>query len=960
MAEWRGMRTYYYETQKKAEFTVRSLHEQFQVILGRRSLNASLDNSNNDIFYIAGSIQKSGVLESPTAGEKRKYSSVLVNFLGANPNYDQVRWIDNSGMERLRINSNNGHPYVVPVEQLQNKMDRYYFTEAMNTNFGNVYLSPLDLNIENNKLEIPYNPTMRIATKVQDRHGNIRGIVILNLKAKEMLDRFSSVQEGDGSHIMLLNRDGYYLVSPSHEDEWGFLLNRDDLTLAKSNPSTWQRINQNDTGQFLEADGLWTFDTVSPIYKFKSDSANVGKIPLDRAHEGIYQWKCVSHLASSEIYAQTNGLLERTLAVTTALLIGLLIGAWQFVRIKIANQLANNSLQQQTRLYAALSQCNQSIVHCTSAEELFPQICLNAVKYGGVKLAWIGILDEVTKQIKPVAAFGQNHEFLDGIDISVDANTPTGRGPTGTAIRESRPYWSQDFQHDPATEPWKKLAAKFGFCSVASLPLYRKGVTVGAFILYSGTTNAFDESAQKLLIGMAMDISYALDHYANENERKQAEDKVQYLAFYDPLTKLPNRLLLLDRLQQAMASIARMGKQGALLFIDLDHFKNINDTMGHQVGDMLLQQAAQRLSSCVREGDTVARLGGDEFVVILKDLSGNPVEAATQTEDIGVKCLTILSQSYQIETRKYQVTSSIGATLFGNRPTSFEELMKQADIAMYQAKKAGRNTVRFFDPKMQATINDRVSLEIELQQALEKQQFQLYYQIQVDSSFIPFGAESLIRWIHPDRGMISPTQFIPLAEETGLILPIGLWVLDEACAQLKLWQQDALTRDLILAVNVSAKQFRQVDFVEKVLGAVQRHGIDPMRLKLELTEGMLLENIEDTIVTMNALNLIGIKFSLDDFGTGYSSLQYLKRLPLDQLKIDQSFVHDLETDSTDRAIVRTIIAIAHSLDINVIAEGVETEEQRQLLLNKGCSHYQGYLFSKPIPIMEFEALLRRT
>jgi EAL domain-containing protein (putative c-di-GMP-specific phosphodiesterase class I) len=361
----------------------------------------------------------------------------------------------------------------------------------------------------------------------------------------------------------------------------------------------------------------------------------------------------------------------------------------------------------------------------------------------------------------------------------------------------------------------------------------------------------------------------------------------------------------------------------------------------------------------VREGDTVARLGGDEFVVMLENLSEQPIEAAAQTEAIGEKILATLSQPYHLETHEYHGTASIGAILFNDHQSLIEELMKQADIAMYQAKKAGRNALRFFDPQMQASITARVSLEGELHKALEKQQFRLYYQIQVNSTHRSLGAEALIRWLHPERGIVPPLEFIPLAEETGLILPIGLWVLDTACAQIKAWQQAPQTRDLVLAVNVSAKQFRQPDFVAQVQAAVQRHAINPMLLKLELTESMLLENIEDTIATMNELNEIGIQFSLDDFGTGYSSLQYLKRLPLDQLKIDQSFVRDIATDSSDIAIVRTIVAIARSLDMAVIAEGVETENQRQLLLKNGCSNYQGFLFGKPLPIGQFEALLKQ-
>jgi len=439
--------------------------------------------------------------------------------------------------------------------------------------------------------------------------------------------------------------------------------------------------------------------------------------------------------------------------------------------------------------------------------------------------------------------------------------------------------------------------------------------------------------------------------------RKEAEEEIRNLAFFDPLTRLPNRRLLLDRLQQAWASSTRSGREGALLFIDLDNFKTLNDTLGHDIGDLLLQQVAQRLLFCVRENDTVARLGGDEFVVMLEDLSEDRLDAAAQTEAVGEKILATLNQAYQLAGHEYRNTPSIGATLFHDHQQATEDLFKHADIAMYQAKKAGKNTIRFFDPKMQDAINNRALLEHDLRIGLEKHQFHLYYQIQVDDQRRPLGAESLIRWIHPVHGLIPPSHFIPLAEETGLILPLGHWVLQTACAQLKAWQADISTRNLLLAVNVSAKQFRQEDFVDQVKSLVQESGIDPTLLKLELTESMLQDNIKETIATMIELKKFGVQFSLDDFGTGYSSLQYLKQLPLDQLKIDQSFVRDIADDSSDRAIVRTIIAMAQELSLDVIAEGVETEAQRAPLLRKGCVHYQGYLFGKPVPIEEFNQLL---
>ncbi len=436
-------------------------------------------------------------------------------------------------------------------------------------------------------------------------------------------------------------------------------------------------------------------------------------------------------------------------------------------------------------------------------------------------------------------------------------------------------------------------------------------------------------------------------------ERKYSEDKIKQLAYYDQLTQLPNRTLLHDRLKQAFAASARSDLHGALLFIDLDNFKILNDTLGHHIGDLLLQQVAERLLACVREGDTVTRIGGDEFVIILENLSTLPGEAAVQSASIGEKILTTLCVPYTLDGHEYLSTPSIGFALFKDHGVPVEGLMKQADIAMYQAKAAGRNTLRFFDQNMQDSLNRRTTLENDLRQAIHHQQFLLYYQAQVDGGNHTIGAEALIRWLHPERGMVSPAEFIPLAEETGLILAIGQWVLETACLQLVRWAKSPNTRHLRIAVNVSAHQFRQEDFAKQVIELLERTGAEPSKLKLELTESLLVENVEDVISKMNVLRDIGVSFSLDDFGTGYSSLSYLKRLPLEQLKIDQGFVRDLLTDPNDAAIARTIIALAQSMGLNVIAEGVETIEQRDFLAIHGCHHFQGYLFGKPVSIEQF-------
>lgn len=469
---------------------------------------------------------------------------------------------------------------------------------------------------------------------------------------------------------------------------------------------------------------------------------------------------------------------------------------------------------------------------------------------------------------------------------------------------------------------------------------------------------------QHLTITAVKDANQNVTNYVGTlidiTESKQAEQEIEDLAYYDPLTHLPNRRLMIDRINHAMAASARHNKNGALLFLDLDHFKTLNDTLGHDMGDRLLQQVATRLTACIRENDTVSRFGGDEFVILLEELSTHTIEAATQVEDIANKILASLSDAYMLENHHYSSSTSIGITLINDHLSKVDDLLKQADIAMYQAKKDGRNTIRFFDPEMQTRITAHAKLENELKQAIALKQFQLYYQVQMDSAQRAIGAEALIRWHHPEQGLISPINFIPLAEQNGSILAIGRWVLDVACAQLKVWQSDPIMCELTLSINISAKQFHQPDFLSQIIRLIDRHTINPKRLKLELTESLLLDNIEQTITKMKVLADIGIQFSLDDFGTGYSSLQYLKRLPLHQLKIDKSFVDNIVDDGDDQIIVRTIIAMAHSLGLTVIAEGVETQEQRQQLFNEGCTQYQGYLYSKPLAIDSFDTLLTHT
>lgn len=567
---------------------------------------------------------------------------------------------------------------------------------------------------------------------------------------------------------------------------------------------------------------------------------------------------------------------------------------------------------------------------------------------------YVGVLRDVTERRQAEDALriaATVFEAQEGLMVT-DAKTVIQRVNqsftriTGYAAEEvigRTPGFLKSDKHDAAffREMWEKIA-RHGYWQGEIWNRRKNGETYLEWLSITAVASGRGE------------ITHYVAGFFDITDARVAEEKIRQLAFYDPLTQLPNRRLMIDRLTQALPASTRSHAYGALLFIDLDDFKTLNDTRGHDVGDLLLVQVAQRLLKCVRETDTVSRFGGDEFVVMIESLDAEEAVAASQAEMIGEKIRIELTRPYQLNNLEYHSSSSIGVCLFRGNDLQIEDILKRADAAMYQSKRSGRNVLKFFDPAMQAVLEARLSLDADLRQAISRDQLKLYYQMQVSQGGQVIGAEALLRWEHPQRGTVSPMEFIALAEETGLILTIGQWVLEVACKQLRAWEEQPLAQDLQLSVNVSGRQFRQPDFVDQVRHVLVTSGARPDRLKLELTESIVLEDIGGSISKMHDIRALGVRFSMDDFGTGYSSLAYLTQLPLDELKIDRSFVHNSDLNTSDAVIVQTIVAMANTLGIEVIAEGVETEAQQRFLGSVGCHLYQGYLYSRPVPLEEFE------
>jgi diguanylate cyclase (GGDEF)-like protein len=620
-----------------------------------------------------------------------------------------------------------------------------------------------------------------------------------------------------------------------------------------------------------------------------------------------------------------------------------------------ADDKAKTEIQKErlTRMLAALSATNEAIIRATSRADLFELVCEAAADGGKFTLTSIALTKSDSDHLEVVAAAGPTGLSARLAKLSVNEAQPEGRGLCGQAVRSRRACIINDYLADPNAEAFHHRARLDGTNSGASFPLLVQGQVVGVMSFMSLEKDTFTPEFAELLQRLVDNVSFALENFDRADEKTKADERIEYLASHDSLTHLPNREKFNGMLRRAIDTAARYQRQFALLFIDLDRFKVINDSLGHDAGDMLLVEIGGRLRRALRSSDVVARLGGDEFVVILEETAERP-----EVERIAGELLSVLSQPLQLSGHECHTTASIGIAMYPSDGTDMQTLTKNADMAMYLAKEDGKNGFRFFTREIKTQSIERLTLESALRRALERDQFSLHYQPKIDmTSGQITGVEALLRWNHPELGTVSPGQFIPLAEETGLIVPIGRWVLKEACAQNMAWQRRGL-RPVTMAVNLSPRQFVDPHLLHDVDEALLASGMPPALLQLEVTESMVMRNVSRAIKVLDAIQSRGIRLAIDDFGTGYSSMSLMKQFPIDTIKIDRSFIRDLPIDTEDQAIAQAIISMGKALGMTVIAEGVETVEQETFLRNHACDEMQGFLFSRPLPATQMADLLR--
>ena len=1027
---------------------LRFIHEQNRkmehetVLVGVVSINRSLEYVMQDVRVLYSNTDFKNMLDLPDRSNIDNVATDWIGFAEAKQVYQKIRWIDERGIERLRVNYADKKAFVVPENRLQDRRERYFFEDTNALEEGEMYVSPLDLNIENDRIERPFVPTIRFGMPVFNSKGQKKGILLLNYYAASMLKRFEQLTSMRGNAAWLVNRNGYWLRGPSNADEFGFMFDNHDLSMAARYPQAWERIRKAEEGQFVTRDGLWSFNTLTPLMagtKTSTGSSEIFSGGQGAQDVSSYKWKVVTLLPLSAYNADLLYWGTKVVAISLALLALFFLGILFMVRLQeMRNQLLLNLEKRVEERTEDLNKVNAVLAQSEAR--------LKSVFDNIPDLIWLkntaGVYLTCNRAFENFFDLEENR-----IIGKTDAGLPTDRQadmlrPEGSRIiEEGKPevmeQWVTNVQTGkrvffdvikaPVKTPDGRLIGVLGIArditrrkedeeklQLAALvyknsseailitnakneilavnPAFERitGYTPAEImgkdpkILSSGRQDkAFykamwdalgkkgfwrgelwnrKKNGEVYLAWLTINVVYNEDgsvryyvELSNDfTEKKEAEDMIWRQANFDFLTGLPNRRMLLDRLQQEIVKVNQSGKKLALLFLDLDNFKDVNDTLGHDMGDLLLVDVAGRLNECVREIDTVSRLGGDEFAVILTELSDLRI-AETVTQCM----LRSLAQPYRLDGEIAYLSASIGMTVYPDDGTGIETLQKNADQALYAAKQAGRNRMSYFTASMQAAAQNRIRLANDMRIAVEEHQFEMLYQpiVELGTGKI-HKAEALIRWHHPLRGIVSPAEFISIAEETGLILTISDWAFREVAREVGRWRERYYP-GFQISFNISPALFQSKTDYSDWFDELARLKAPGSSIVMEITEGVLLVSNWQVIAQLTEFHRHGMEIALDDFGTGYSSLSYLKKFEIDYLKIDQAFVKNIENEPKDMALCEAMIVMAHKLDMKVIAEGVQNERQRWLLAGAGCDYGQGYLFSEPLAAAEFENLLEK-
>ena len=937
----------------------------------------------------------------------------LVSFITFKRYYDQIRVLDAQGLEQVRVNRDGNKVELVKSDQLQDKSNRFYFSEVIKMHQGDTYVSPFDLNVEHGVIEQPLKPIIRFAVPILNDENETTGVLILNYLGARLIEEMErTTMAGARGNLMLVNQDGYWLKGLEPEDEWGFLLpERADQTIAQKFPDVWETISTQSSGQIETDDGLFTFTTLHPLHE-EHDMVSA-------AHwsKSCGDWTLLSYVDQAFLTNQMLSVRMQIILFNLGVLMVLAAGAWWLARIQTGYRTSQQNLSDALTMINQLRESLNNgfvrydidgrIIDFNQAYQLMfgyeakelkgmmlskltaePSIAIeenifehqvmvlghsdvyekesirkdgshfpiekrsfvSRNEQGDVESIWAIVSDisqrkEYEEKLRLLASVFEN--TIEGIMITDLNGTIEEINPGFSAITG---YSSEDVVGQK-TSILKSQHHDQKFYETMWKDITEKGRWSGE--IWNRRKNG-ESFPQRLSISAVMDYRNQVSHFISVcydiSDIKHGERQLRHQAYHDALTGLPNRLLFLDRLKTALQGARRHQTKLAVLFLDMDNFKTINDSLGHNVGDRFLQKVASILKDTIRDEDTVARFGGDEFV-ILAPLS----ESKWSVCEIAKRIQAAFYAPLKLGENELYASFSMGISLYPNDGDDAESLTKNADLAMYQAKDQGKNSYHLYKESMNTAVTQRLDLQNSLRRALEHEEFEVFYQpkVSIDNGKIT-GCEALLRW-RRNGEVVSPADFIPIAEETGLIIPIGEWVLRTACRDAQSWQQRG--HPLSVAVNLSPRQFHQANLVPMILATLEETGLSPSLLELEITEGIVMDNVQETIATLKILREKGIHFSIDDFGTGYSSLQYLRQLPLDTLKIDRAFIKDLPENNEDAAITIATLSMAHALKLNVVAEGVETQSQLEFLRTNHCEQLQGYFFSRPLPESEFFSFL---